>query len=691
MLENNHFPFQEFAPFSGDEANRKFQNNYKQTQSLSLNIFEIETSKNVVQIFATQFEEGKLFEYEHDFKDYHFYRNKDKIYSWALTATPSKELPSKFQSIEIDRHNDTLIYNKILEQAVVSILKQGNIRHLRHSSTWEYELKSGSKDFQGLLIQPVLQFALYPLYSLKSKKLISALSIRIAQKFSFNISEEAIKAKNVDTRDWKRNWENKIIGHRANAISYARATNQYNDFLNFDSLRATDKYAYDELLKFHNHFNHHIRAKVFLPDDLKITQFLFHNLENSNFSSDVIEQPTYYFYQERTGGGMFNDRLRNLKPYNFDKFASDKAVQILVLTPTIHEGTTGEFITRLKNAFSSYFHLTNVTFDTHFVNTNQETFADVIDNRVQRNDYDLALVVMSEQDKKFSIPKSPYYTSKARLLNRRIPTQKVLIETIKKTDYKDMVLHAIALNIFSKMGGVAWAIEQSQKEKVEVVIGISSTIDSDKNRLIGFANVFDYNGNYLIGDCSHLSTKETYLENLRVYLVKIIAEIIKDKGVSKGEPIRLIFHLTKEAGKQTEIKAIELAIKQFSEYKIQFGIVHLSFNHNLRVYAGKGEANVKRGTFIQVSTLQALLHFGNKTKMPVLARLDQRSTYKDIYDISKQVLFFTHLCYRNFRPANVPVTIKYPSLMAKLTSELMQVDKWNEKELNNIKDLLWFI
>ena len=691
MLVNNNNQSQNPTRYSSNESNDRFVNNYTPNQSLSLNIFEIETSSDTINMFASSFVDGKILEYESNFKDFFFYRNGDKIYSWALCASPSVHLPLEFEPIAIDKQKHTLIYNKVLEQALVFLLKKRNIKQLRYSSTWEYELKEGSQNFQGLLIQPVLQFALYPLYSLKSKKIISALSIRVAQKFSFSISEESIKAKNVDTRDWKRNWENKIIGHRANAISYARATNQYNQFLKFDSERATDKYAYEELLKFYHNFNQHIKNSLFLPDGLRITQFLFHNLENSNFTSDIIGQPTYYFYQERTGGGMFNDRLRNLKPYNSDHFPHDRVVNILVLTPTIHEGTTGEFLTRLKNTFATYFHLEKVVFDIHLVNSNQETFADVIDNKVQRNDYDLALVIMSERDKYFPIPQSPYYTSKARLLNQRIPTQKVLIETLKKHDYKDMVLHAIALNIFSKIGGVAWAIEQSQKEKVEVVIGISSTVDSYKNRLIGFANVFDYNGNYLIGDCSHLSTKETYLDNLRVYLIKIISEIVKDKGLSKGDPIRLIFHLTKEAGKQTEIRAIEEAIKQFSDYKIQFGIVHLSFNHNLRIYAGKGQEDVKRGTFIQVSTLQALLHFGNKTRTPVLARLDQRSTYKDIYDISKQVLFFTHLCYRNFRPANVPVTIKYPSLMAKLTSELMQVDKWNEKELNKIKDLLWFI
>ena len=241
------------------------------------------------------------------------------------------------------------------------------------------------------------------------------------------------------------------------------------------------------------------------------------------------------------------------------------------------------------------------------------------------------------------------------------------------------------------MGGVAWAIEQTQREKIEIVIGISSTIDFYKNRIIGFANIFDYNGNYLIGDCSYLSTQEDYLENLKNYLAEVIKRVIEIKGIEKDEKFRLIFHLTKEAGKETELKAIEFALSVFSEYQIQFGIVHLSYEHNFRIFANKGNTEVSRGTFVQIATFQALLHFGNRTKVPVMARLDQRSQFKDIYDISRQILFFSHLCYRNFRASNVPVTIKYPTLMAKLTYELMQVPNWDPKQLNRIKEQLWFI
>ena len=45
-------------------------------------------------------------------------------------------------------------------------------------------------------------------------------------------------------------------------------------------------------------------------------------------------------------------------------------------------------------------------------------------------------------------------------------------------------------------------------------------------------------------------------------------------------------------------------------------------------------------------------------------------TYKDIYEITRQVFYFTRLSHRSFIPANIPVTIKYPNLMARMVSEL---------------------
>jgi hypothetical protein len=152
-----------------------------------------------------------------------------------------------------------------------------------------------------------------------------------------------------------------------------------------------------------------------------------------------------------------------------------------------------------------------------------------------------------------------------------------------------------------------------------------------------------------------------------------------------------VFHIFKAAGEEYEIKAIEQALAEFSQYSIKYALVNLSYNHNYRVFQKEGTEKPRRGTFIQLATYQALLHLGGKSVVPVLVRLDKRSTYKDIYAITKQVLFFSHLSHRSFIPPSKPVTVTYPGRMAKLVSELKQVPGWDIDVLNKISDKLWFI
>ena len=88
------------------------------------------------------------------------------------------------------------------------------------------------------------------------------------------------------------------------------------------------------------------------------------------------------------------------------------------------------------------------------------------------------------------------------------------------------------------------------------------------------------------------------------------------------------------------------------------------------------------------------MHFfawGGKGSRPLQIKLDKRSTYKDLFELSKQVLFFSHLSHRSFKPGNSPVTTVYPQRLAKLTSDLLSIDHWDVDMLHGMKDKLWFI
>lgn len=660
------------------------------SSGITLNILEIVPSKTEVNIFKAPFKEYIIKEYRKKFKQHYFHRDSNDIFAWSLVSEPELTLPVEFTESKINRIDFTLVFNKIFEAALEYLFKSKgrDIYKPKYSSSYELKLQTGVKDFQGLQVVPILNFAVHPLYSVQDKKQIAALSLRYSTKYEFSISETEIKKRNIDTRDWTRNSRGEIAASRDNAKKFLSATGQKATFDSHIHNLNSDENSYKQFASFVKNFKEQIINLIFMPDGIKVSDFLFHHIPNSNFHEDSVTKPQYYFYQDRPGKGKYTQvLLEELKPYTYDYF-NNRESKIVVITRDAYEGTTETFIKNVEERLRTVFHLTKLQIDYLVIEANKSTYSSIVDEN-DCSKYDLAIVVVSGTEKTIEKSKAPYFLTKAKLINEKVPTQEITIEVMKKQD--KLIYDAVALNIYSKMGGTAWTVEQVPKAKAEIIIGISSTVNSFSDRIIGFANIFDYNGNYLIGDCSTVCNSQTYANNLEQHLTTAITNIIASKNLQSSDPIRLIFHLTKEAGKEHELKAIDNTLKKFTAYDIQFGIVHLSFNHNYRLYKNGGKETAMRGSFVQLSHRQALLHMGAYTKVPILIQIDKRSSFVDIYDASKQVLYFCHLCYRNFKHANVPVTIRYPALMAKLREDLSLVPSWNPEQLNKVKDKLWFI
>jgi len=615
---------------------------------------------------------------------------ENKIYCWSKIPDNPSPLPIDFKPQKISNDSHPTVWSQIIENTFVYLLEESG-RELvkrKYSHIWDLKLKQ-EEGFsgEGILLCPVLKFGFQFIKPHVSKKIVYCLSVRKCYPPKLILSDEEYIARNVDTRNWGRNQDGEIISSFANIKKFLEATGQTAQYKSFKNQAYLQQSEYKIIKDFEENLNK-IKDKLFLPDGMKITSFLFNTLPNSNFEQNTISKPTYYFHNERTGVGLYNDRIKKLKPTSYDNF-KNREVKILVLTPLKYEGSAGSFSTELIKILKEVFHIQNIKRDTKtFEHRTPHTYSNLL-KELDVEDYDLVLQVVTERDKKRHVNESPYFVFKAKMLNQKVPTQKVLIETIRKDDAS--IMNIIALNIYSKLGGTAWTIEKDEKDKTEIIIGISSTVDFKKRRIIGFANVIDYRGCYLTGDCTQLSDFEDYQTNLEAHLISTISEVIKDKNIQEGGVLRLIFHLTKEAGKKNELKAIENTLGYFHKYQIQFGIFHLSYGHNYRVFKNKGEYDVDRGTYIQLSNKLALLHLGKPSKTPILIRMDKRSTYRDIYAASKQVLFFAHLSHRSFRPSSRPVTISYPAQMAKLVSELKEVSDWDKDMLNRLKGILWFI
>ena len=292
-------------------------------------------------------------------------------------------------------------------------------------------------------------------------------------------------------------------------------------------------------------------------------------------------------------------------------------------------------------------------------------------------------------DKKMSVRNSAYYQLKAKLLNQKLPSQILIIESLRSLNkYK---INNIMLNTYAKLGGTAWTIAKKDTVKNELIIGVGSSINEADETAIGFASIFDYDGKYLVGDCSQLSSKANYTINLEKHLYKTIAQVIYEKNIKEGQTIKLFFHLYKEAGYDNEIRAILKTVNQFNQYNIQFAVIHLSYAHNYKYYFNNGNGTIGKGYFTKISSDQGLISLGNKSGAPILLKINKNSSFKDLHYIATQVVHFMYLSHSNFMTPPKPVTMLYPAKLAKLANDLTLIEHWDPSALNQITDKLWFI
>ncbi len=663
--------------------------NYKSKSNkygLTLNFLEVVFGKKRLSLQKAEYSHDLFVEYKEN-PNFYIHRYDDGMYVWELCPT-DEVLPNSFSEAEVTIEHHAPIFTKIIERAIVTFFINNNykVSKRRYSSIWEVELKKEDEgSFNALVVRPTIVFSLRNLYSKLESRQVVALTIRKRGKPIFTGSEEEIKTQLTDTRGLTRNRDENFVASRDNLKRYLEATGQMQDYESFLSEMEKPQNEFSYLKQCPASFNK-IAPNLHLPNELEVSNFLLVNLPSASFESTVIDKPKYYFYNEGTKRGYYNQVVSELRPYSYDLFRNRK-LNILVVSPDEYEGSVDEYMVTLKKKLRDLFHLKDVKF--HFTMVRlPETYLSAL-NKIDVKDYDIAIIILSQRDKDIESSLSPYFLTKAKLLNQRLPTQDLTIEVLRKSDY--IIDNNIALNVYSKLGGIAWTIEKSEKNISELIIGIGSTVDDSGERIIGFANVFDYNGAYLVGDCSQLSTLNEYTKNLENYLVETLTQSFEKKGFTERDSVRLIFHLFKEAGKKHELKSIENVLKRFKDYNIQFSLVHLSYGHNFRMFKNWGNDRPDRGTFVQLSSRQALLHLGGRSVVPIQIRLDRRSEYRDLYEITRQVLYFTHLSYRTFIPPSQPVTVKYPNLMAKMVSELKKVPGWDYSILNHLNEKLWFI
>ena len=658
--------------------------NYTITQSqLQPNFAEIELVTDEINIYATQYSSGLFKEcISEQGSGYFFYRDGDRIF--ALPEKENLSRPIGFDEISISSREVPYVFSRLIDIAFKILFESlgREVYRKKYSSLSIFQITSEeSYKIGDLELVPKCEYSIVPV--IKGDKVIFIITISKEYKPNFNQALDVYKQKGIDTRDWDFKNE-RIIATRTNVKRYLERSNLQSKYDGAIERLGSKENEYRFIESTFNYFKKNINSII--SPSLKFKTLSFLSLPNTNFEQITIKKPTLYYYNKNTTRGYIDVSLEQLKPLSFDMF-NGKTISACVFIPKSDAKQCERFTAKVQQKLAQIFHLFNVNIEKHYVGDDRREHLEII-SRFSNKEYDLVLLFLFKKDKNQKNSESAYNRLKAKLISKQIPSQTVLVENARINN--EYTLKNVALNLYSKFGGTPWSIEKDGLGENEFIIGVGSTISDEGVRNIGFASVFDHFGSYMVGSCSPLCKIEDYKESLRNYLSSLLAEIIDSRSIVKNSKIRLVFHLFKDASRKYELSAINQCLEEFSEYEIEYAIVNISYNHPFKLFNNIKD-QLLRGCFIKISDNHALLCMGGKGTRPLQIRLDKRSTYKDLFELSKQVLFFSHLSHRSFKPGNSPVTTVYPQRLAKLTSDLLTVDHWDVDMLHGMKDKLWFI
>jgi len=284
------------------------------------------------------------------------------------------------------------------------------------------------------------------------------------------------------------------------------------------------------------------------------------------------------------------------------------------------------------------------------------------------------LVHTPEKDYPVDDEESPYYTVKRYLLEQGVPCQMVDTPTLKNPDWKDLNL---ALNIVAKCGVTPWVLPDAIPD-ADFFIGLSYTQSRDKQRIMGFANVFNQYGKWEF--YSGNTTAFAYEERAASFAVLVRETLTK---LTLSQTPSIIFHYSARFSREdrdTIVKAARSVRPQGS-----YTFVSVNSHHGVRLFDKRPETDgsLRRGSYVQVSPQQVFLSttgynpfrkaMGTPKPIELTAWVfrpgEARPSSPDMRSIAVQILNLTKLNWASTDAfCGEPITIKYAGDIAYLTA-----------------------
>jgi hypothetical protein len=268
-----------------------------------------------------------------------------------------------------------------------------------------------------------------------------------------------------------------------------------------------------------------------------------------------------------------------------------------------------------------------------------------------------------------------YYKIKELLLKHHITSQTIYREQIHKKEFKTYFYANIAVAILAKTGGIPWRLESPIKN--ELVVGVGAFKSKEVGiQFIGSAFCFSNNGEFKEFGCIAKSESFLLAQEIKVYIQDF---------VNKHQKLeRLIIHFYKQMSRK-EIEPIQKMLFNLGYPNLPIIIINVNktyANDYMAFDTSFDKLIPHSGTIINYAKNKYLLfnntrYFNGDDKQiesyHAPLKLSFQSTHpetlKDVVVIKElidQIYQFSRMYWKSVKQQNLPVTVKYPKMVAKM-------------------------
>jgi len=446
-----------------------------------------------------------------------------------------------------------------------------------------------------------------------------------------------------------------------------------------------DKYSY--LVSFIKKYIYQISN---LTDDLII---------DNNFieiEADTLDTKQYIFSDGNTENSQFKGIMNNgpyqkveIDPYYFYVFKKKHKSYATDLLNALNGKTYNTFkgIEKFGLQNQTKHNTKAILIDSY---SDEELLKIINEVRSSNKQNPIIISIIPQNEEEF------YYKLKNECLKENIPSQAVHIETINNYNQLKWSVGSIALQIYSKLGGIPWIVSPSNENCLIVGIGQANRrnkITGKIERFYSYSVLLDSSGRFFeIKQLADETNKQQFLHSLANNVKQIIEEY--------STYDKIIFHIPEKI-KNEDIKHIEKILKE-ADSNVELSIIKINDDSKF-IGFNKAENSLVpyESSFLQLSKKEYLLwteglNYHNKK---VLKRYgsplhisfiysNKEEIFNEPYKYLQDILNLSGANYRGFNAKALPVSVYYPKLIAGFSKHFKEL---NLEFVTNDSKKPWFL